>query len=47
MVKIVAFRDPDPKYIKLIKVDEPLAQRDKETFHSGPEDCDLGNQGDE
>lgn len=31
----------------MIKVDEPLALRDKETFHSGPGGFDLGDQGDE
>lgn len=41
----MALRDPED--IKVIKVDEPLALRHKETFPSGPGDFDLGDQGDE
>lgn len=41
----MALRDTED--IKVIKVNEPLALRDKETFHSGPGDFDLGDQGEE
>ena len=35
----------ETKGIKLIKIDEPSALRDQETLHSGPGDCDLGDEG--